>query len=654
MRVFFLCFCTFVVIYTAFLIRKCFFRENSDVLPLAIFLLIIYPYVLSIFGFLNLYTLIFITLLGFGLVRSRVNSLTKQNINSNTEIILELPSVSRNSLLPWGIVVSSIIIGSYMFWPLLKKMGVHLLEVHPLNSDVLSSSMPALIDIIQSGSMWTQKAFYSHYLLGFAFVQMWGHIFLLNEAVFSIYYYFFFFLLIFYALKTYIFLFQGKDIDSIPHGNQASKKISFMTLATTLLLFFLLLNHPIITMTIHAFGKTDLPVTALAMSSFYYFIRLVVDIQDKVSSKEITKGTHVLGINFFCMISIKPQSFYLMALLGLVLLFKKVGLKNMFFLGSWQLLQAPLYMRLVLGTDAATRQVSKETAPLYALFSPPDPKKFDAFFPGLPGNDFQTIFYGAHPFNFMVLGLIVLGVVGLILYRKYDDKLRILTITLLISIFVFSISPMGVWYPALNIRYGLLLIPFMVLFPLANFAYFFRSKFEFNENAKAIKFNSSSSMSIYCFSFMFIALLFFQGTFYKPTAGFNGYSGYADPTPSKVSQYINDHIENKKIFFVWVRPYGLHGKGFTNQLFYNRNLPFKGLGDGTKRWLLGLAHTQTNYFVFKSYDKKLNFEHNGPPKEIRDLLKEKEYLELEFSDQFGAIVKVKKPLSEEDILSRFP
>ena len=78
------------------------------------------------------------------------------------------------------------------------------------------------------------------------------------------------------------------------------------------------------------------------------------------------------------------------------------------------------------------------------------------------------------------------------------------------------------------------------------------------------------------------------------------------------------------------------------------------MGDGTKRWLLGLAHTQTNYFVFKSYDKKLNFEHNGPPKEIRDLLKEKEYLELEFSDQFGAIVKVKKPLSEEDILSRFP
>jgi hypothetical protein len=544
--------------------------------------------------------------------------------------------------------------------------------IPPLPWDVVEYHFPHLVNAIQSGSLWT--TIWAHYPMGCEMFHSWGFTFLRNDAlVYPTHFFFNILFIIFscFVLRTLCF----QDRNAIC----GSEIISYLILIILLLIF-----PPLWDMQFNQIGKNDIAMSAFAMAAIYFFLQYMTF---KSTHGSFYQNLLLLGIALGIMSGIKPQGIlYSIFFLGLLfkdafskkLLWYSVGLVCLCILiiaGFWYL--RPLIM---LGTIPPSGLDSSIMLNINKGFS---------------------LFLTARENILFSLSIVYCLIMGVI-WKNKDAKMKIANYTLAGSIVIFFLTPFSTLNGYMQLRLAPATIPLVIIIAiatflhlivrageeikgeqlskpipwayrrgalLAGFSFVFSSMamvaipfwgpmkdksrwvwtldglimvcmlavFLYVYNSVKVQKNLQliiSTSLIYAIIFVVVVFsIFFQIIHYKPSGDLPGYN-----EGTSVYRWVYQNIRGKTICLFGLRPYGLYGKGFTNEVIYGGN----SFGTKLRYWSFLIKKEKANYLVIgRDYDQHKGWYNFKPfPRDIGKILSMPNSFKLVYSDNHAMIFRV--------------
>lgn len=496
----------------------------------------------------------------------------------------------------------------------------HLTKVHPFNGDVMAGSLPLLVDILQSGSLWTAKSDYGHYLNGYELMQSWGVLFLRNESIFGIFHYAFALILLYFSFKIYTWLLRNEP-----------RTITYYASFIALFSFFFI-GQLIPKWILAPFGKTDLPSMALTVMAFYFFLRTCLD-EDALYGKNL-----MLTVLASCLFTaIKPQSLYIFLPLFVMLTWqhfkiRQRGIKQFIVLFLPMVFSASLYVRFKMNMSDAYMTAGTQSTLFYYFFMK-DHAYLNALYPDQ--KVLQHILYDRNWENMTFYFSAFLSGVLLIALPFLSKTLRLVCVIFIISFIAFLFAPLAIWTPCIQIRYSLAMLP--MLFILVTYSGYSMMKIVNRLPQPTLPPLPRVSPFVFIFAFSFLVLG--QSLFWHHR--YHDFPGNHEPQlASGIYRYVYDHVQHKKIYFFIAKPFGLYGKGLQNELIYDKQVHGSHSMYDPLRWADGIAEYEPDYFVYQTYLRS-NPAHRYPA-EIEPLLHSSiaSKLRIVYADSEGVVIEV--------------
>lgn len=551
-----------LVFLSAYMINRIYFdNEFAPFTVLCSFLLYLIPTTSGILGVLSIYSLFLSALLLFLITLiSYYRQINSCAANSPIIILFEtrFPKLEASIAV---LFILGIVLSSFNF--LTHTIGHHLVNIHPFHRDAVCTSFPMLVDIIQTGSIWTMKQPYSSYLGGYEMIQSWGIVFLKTEAIIGIIHYFFLFLLLFFSCCL---------LHDVAYYNNG--RLNMVIVLSYLGLIVCLLNYPLLQGGVYRpFGKTDLPVMAYSVMATHY---LFENLNDANRKKWFDKNLILFSIALHLMVTVKPQGMLyalcLMSMLSIHVVQNKLSKTFLYAPFISMAMSLVWYIRAFIGRGASHADIAFKTTIIYNLIHSDNPLYKTLFHDFYLGDTLPVILFSWNHSTISLFIIIIILLSYLACWKNLDARFKIGYLLVWGSIGTLMLTPYAVWWPVIQLRYSLALFPLLFVLLISGIyrcGKIIEKKYYITSRSLTIKWNFKyiKETSIVFFLIVFI----FQSYSYKSPHGFPGPDGYK---ALKIYRWIYDNIENQKIgvFNIGVyEPYGLYGKNFSNHLFTGKD-----------------------------------------------------------------------------------
>lgn len=669
------------IFISAYIFNKLFFNNRGPALIILIAALLYFlPTIAGALGVLRLYFLItfalttcLISILCFVFLRKRAN-----NGNKFDYIPIKYsarPLVFELLLILFPAICS--ILWILVFGSESVRHKITHTYIPPFPWDVVEYHFPHLVDAIQTGSLWT--TIWAHYPMGCEMFHAWGFVFLRNDALVYTTHFFISAVFIFFSCSIlYLLCFQDNEIIS------GKEIIAYLTL-----IMMLLLCPPLWDMQFNQIGKNDIAMSAFIIAALYFFLQ---SLNNASTSETFWPNLLLIGISLGISSGIKPNGM-LYSIFFLAMLFKAsfdkkvpwysvgvVGLCILFLAGFWYL--RPLIMLGTIppaGVDQTVVYNLKRGLKLFIsgrenlLFSS------SVAFCLIMGVIWHKKDFRMRLANYsLAASLAIFCITPFSALNKTDMQLRlapaIIPLAIIIAMATFlnlimrpsegnkasQLSKPNVW------TYRRAIFMACVLFVLSTVAMMsiplisgLATKPRWAWNLRGLivigvlvgslsLYNSTQAFKDYKFNifrrFLYVMVFFIviitmitQIIFYKPSGDLPGYN-----ENTTVYRWVYQHIHNKTIYMIGLRPYGLYGKDFSNRVIYGgySSQP------ESKEWLSLLKPEKVDYLVIgRDYDQREGwYEYKPFPGDIEKILAKPNIFKLVWSDDRAMIFKIDPPL----------
>lgn len=479
-------------------------------------------------------------------------------------------SLEENEALNSGLNSTGILILSLIALVLLipiystiVDLFTQIFRVHPLSWDVVSYHLPNALDYLQTASFWTNRNFFNQYPGGNEILQIWSFLPLQLDTLLGI--------------TTAILSLGVLLTATLMLKNVLPSFSQFEWGIWTIILWVLCLWIPLFQDVLFDFGRNDITIALWELVALW-------------STQQATMQTHHkkwwllgTGISLGMAIGVKPTGLiYFVGFLGLA--FTPFFPKNqhsfrakVLEISQFLILPAVLfgsfwYVRNLLQTgtlsDPNLTRAAAELSIFRSLLNP---------------NLYQINF----PFLFLIFSIVITISATIICTQNASPSFKLLTGFNGIAIVALILTPSGAGYWAgdtpfflIQIRYGVAIVPVTLLLLLSMLAQKVESLKQQNPTIQTQFSNGldrfhkqsksySTALFLGVMNIIGFALIAFQLTTYQPAIGLPGFDSilFASNTkPSQVYSQVQQNIRNSVIYSIGLRPYGLYGFPFSNQV----------------------------------------------------------------------------------------
>uniref|UniRef100_B8HW74 Glycosyltransferase RgtA/B/C/D-like domain-containing protein n=1 Tax=Cyanothece sp. (strain PCC 7425 / ATCC 29141) TaxID=395961 RepID=B8HW74_CYAP4 len=517
--------------------------------------------ILGIFKALNSWALLLLALVLPGLlIWLAVKKIHLSKPEPNQQYYLNSSGLMLISLM---IVVSLI-----PFYSLMGELLLQIHVVHPLSWDVVSYHLPNVLDYIQTHSLWTVQGIFSPYPGGNELFQIWSFLPLKLDSVLGF---------------TTLCLCMGFMLAAtLILTELIPTKYSLVSGLWTVALWVACLSIPYFQNIWFDFGRNDLVV------SFWLLVALWTLMRVAVHNNHASWWMLWCGICSGIAIGIKPNAAYYV--LGLFLLYfckffpspdpnHPFRSKLISVFSLWALPATVLggfwYLRnlLINGTlfDRGLVEPGAKLTILRLLFDP-------------------RIYQPSEGSIFLLMALLPILIAVFFWFRKpelYPPQFKLLIGFNSIGIFAWMLTPFGAGYLAgdsfivnLQIRFALAIVPTTIIlflyfahqliirlilkFPRLNSGSAWIAKFHHHRPPR-------TAVLLGTFNLIGLLLLSLQLITYQPPIGLPGFDSIlfsGNQNPSQIYRWVQQNVRDAKIYSIGLRPYGLYGFPFSNQVIY--------------------------------------------------------------------------------------
>ncbi len=513
---------------------------------------------------------------------------------------------------------------------------LHIFLIHPLTWDTVSYHLPNVLDYINTQSLWTLKGSFSYYPGGNELFNIWHFMGLRSDVLLG-------FIGILPALGSVVCF-------SILVSFLLPSITPFLSASLTILFCVFILINPDLNLIIHSFGRNDLMLAFWESASICY---LYFSMGSKTLLSRNTWMTGS-GVCLGLAIGIKPNGLlFAFGIIGLVIssLYRPsfaFSLRQK--LSSLPYLLTPMLMigmfwyarnLLVLG------RLSNDDGNIFSgsiLFQSINPSLYQLSSP------FYAILY----FVFVtIVGCLVL----LLKHPQSQPEFRLMMGIQVVSLLSFVLTPYsagylagGQWNNDIQIRYGIVLFvtsAALSIYYLASIAdYLVQQKIlamgDHCTFASTLSSNTYPSSSRY-FAFVhlpFFILISLQFLSYQYPRGLPGHNQILfNPQNAPISQvynWVQSNLVDTHIYSVGLRPYGLYGYPFSNDVFYE-------LGSQGWTYRNGLQIIQENqleYLVISRDPFSGDF-----PEDLNLLIQSSDLFEIVYQDPLAFVFHVSSQIN---------
>jgi hypothetical protein len=450
-----------------------------------------------------------------------------------------------------GVEWAALVVLCYMLAPLTQGIAARVEAVHDFEVDVTAYHLPNTIDIVQSGSMWTARGPFPDYPMGYEVYQMWGLIFLHSDALMGLTHMMFFLTLLCFSCAVLRLLAGSVKRDTV-----------MMTAAyCALTVLFILLLGPMIL----GFGLNDLAVNALTMASLYFMVRIVH--ANRASREDLV----LLGISIGLIAAIKPTGLLFCLLVVVVLVTVRFrattpSVRSLLLVPLFTLMVSLFwYIRAVVVAGLHGEGLDRSIA----------------------ANLLERQLYRWDSNTEILLAAALVAIVLIVRRHRLNRQWQALAYTLVGSLAIFVITPFsayGSWpYEPIQIRLALGVAPVVCVLIIALLlAVVDRIATATALRVVRISWPGSALRWISCV-LVGVALLA-QATVYRMPDHLSDYPYLWAGAPTAVYGWVADHIENRVIYSIGLRPYGLYGHGYGNKVFVTSAATTDGWLDDIRRF----------------------------------------------------------------------
>ncbi|MBW4523039.1 MAG: hypothetical protein KME16_25660 [Scytolyngbya sp. HA4215-MV1] len=507
--------------------------------------------------------------------------------------------------------------------------------VHPLSWDVVSYHLPNVLDYIQTGSFWTIQGFFNQYPAGNEILQIWSFLpFKLDTLL---------------GVTTAILGLGILLVSTLLLRNLLPELSAFEWGICTVFLWAICLLIPPFQDILFDFGRNDITLAFWELVALWTLQQAC----SKIAHSE--KWWLWSGVSLGMAVGTKPIGiFYLVGFIALLLtkvipapdrshpirsklfgILPFIFVPSVFLAGFW-------YIRnlIKLGT-LSDKELTTAAAALSIFRSLLNP------------NFYQLNF----PFFFFALSLgMTLFATGLWVRNLPEVSLnfKLLTGFSWIVNIALILTPSGAGYWAgdtpiflIQIRYGIAMVPTTVLlmlgilnqawqtFKIRHADFQHRSTTFLAELHQPPRSYSTLRLLGY-FNFIGLFLLVSQIATYQPPVGLPGFDSVlfaSNVKPSEIYHWVQKNLHHTVIYSVGLRPYGLYGFPFSNQVIYRL-----GSVDWTYQEGLKTIRDFQPQFIAISRDPFST----TVPKDLAFLFNQPKAFEVVFQDSLAAVFRITK------------
>jgi hypothetical protein len=508
------------------------------------------------------------------LLSSRLTSKpTKSSLVDSSEVDYSTTSLSaaqiHNLSLNRAGITALILFALILLIPLYSVIAALLIQifrVHPLSWDVVSYHLPNAIDYLQTHSFWTGRNFYNQYPGGNEILQIWSFLPLKLDALLG--------------LTTAVLGLGILLTATLLLKNVLPELSSFEWGIWTILLWILCLAIPPFQDVLFDFGRNDITIA-------FWVLVAIWTLQQATSQTNRNWWLIWTGISLGLAVGVKPTGlFYVLGFIGLVLspffpienasnrLRTKFLVILKFLLLPTVLIGSFWYIRNIIRTgmlsDQALTKAAAELSIARTFFNP---------------NLYQLNL----PFIFLLTSILITVIATGIRVNSSTTSthFKLLTGFNWVALTALILTPSGAGYWAGNtpifliqIRYGVAIVPVTIILLLSMLSQLVERFKQRNPNLQTYLANvlprlhgqaRSYSTTLFLGSISLIGsvLLMFQLLTYQPPVGLPGFDSIlfaSNVKPSEVYAWTQKNIQNSVIYSIGLRPYGLYGFPFSNQV----------------------------------------------------------------------------------------
>jgi hypothetical protein len=470
------------------------------------------------------------------------------------------PGLNSTGILILSLVALVLLIPTYST---IVELFTQIFRVHPLSWDVVSYHLPNALDYLQTSSFWTNRNFFNQYPGGNEILQIWSFLPLQLDILLGI---------------TTATLGLGVLLTTtLLLKNVLPQFSQFEWGIWTIILWVLCLSIPPFQDVLFDFGRNDITIALWELVALWSLQQATIQTQHK---KWWLLAT---GVSLGMAIGVKPTGLiYFVGFLGLA--FTSFFPKNHHSLRARlleisQFLMLPVillggfwYGRNLLQTGTLSDQNLTRAAAELSIFRSL-----------LNPNLYQINF----PFLFLIFSIGVTVIATIICVKNSSPSFKLLTSFNWIAIVALILTPSGAGYWAgdtpfflIQIRYGVAIVPVTLILLLSMLAQKVEQLKQQNSNFQT-QFSEllprlhgenrsySTALFLGIINIIGFTLIAFQLITYQPVIGLPGFDSIlfvSNPKPSQVYSQVQQNIRNSVIYSIGLRPYGLYGFPFSNQV----------------------------------------------------------------------------------------